>query len=136
MKDATQQNADRPARPTCILYAEDNPLTSAAVYQQLRNKGFEIDTAKNGQEAMLKFLSNPMDYDLIITDQTMPILSGDEWLKRIRRRGFTPKVIVYSAELTEGVLSTMRELQVQKDVQKAEPLEALFEAIEQILQTR
>jgi len=51
----------------------------------------EIDVAVDGIEGLEKFFSS--DYELLITDITMPKLDGIEMYGMIRSKGYNPKTI-------------------------------------------
>jgi CheY-like chemotaxis protein len=61
-----------------ILLVDDEPAVvdiSARVLEQL---GYRVSTKTNPQDALDLFRSKPSDFDLIITDYTMPHMSGYE----------------------------------------------------------
>ena len=118
-----------------MLYAEDDRLTSAAIARLLTVKGFKVETAANGQEALGKLLSQPAAYDFIITDQAMPLLTGEEWLRRAREGGFAGRVIVFAASLPDTLAARLRELGVERIVNKAESLYTLLDALGEPLGT-
>jgi EAL domain-containing protein (putative c-di-GMP-specific phosphodiesterase class I) len=57
-----------------VLVAEDDPLLLRAYGRALRNVGFEVDCADNGQEAVNALLANA--YDAIVTDINLPCVDG------------------------------------------------------------
>ncbi len=66
-----------------ILVADDETHILHVVSLKLRNAGFRILTAQDGQEALeLAQLEKP---DLIITDYHMPQLSGLELCQRLKQ---------------------------------------------------
>ena len=68
-----------------ILLVEDNDLNSEIAAEILSQYGFQVDTAKNGAEAVEKVQhSKPGDYDLVLMDVQMPVMNGYEATKRIR----------------------------------------------------
>ena len=68
-----------------ILLVEDNELNSEIAAEILIQYGFQVDTAKNGAEAVEKVQhSKPGDYDLVLMDVQMPVMNGYEATKRIR----------------------------------------------------
>ena len=72
-------------RDRCILLVEDNELNSEIAAEILGQYGFQVDTAKNGAEAVEKVQhSKPGDYDLVLMDVQMPVMNGYEATKRIR----------------------------------------------------
>ena len=70
-----------------ILIADDEPSNRKILEQELVHKGFAVDTARGGKEALAKIESAPPD--LVILDYMMPDLSGLEVLKEIRKKATT-----------------------------------------------
>ena len=67
-----------------ILVADDESHILHVVSMKLRNAGYEVVTAMDGEEALE--LCNSEKPDLIITDYQMPYLTGLEFCQQIRRR--------------------------------------------------
>ena len=71
-----------------VLLVEDNDLNQEIALYMLKEKGFEVDTADNGKEAVGKFLSSkPFFYNLILMDIMMPVMNGLEATRAIRSSG-------------------------------------------------
>ena len=67
-----------------ILIAEDNALIQELVLTILTGAGCETELAENGRTALVKL--ETADFDLIIMDNHMPVMSGIEAIKIIRSR--------------------------------------------------
>ncbi len=78
-----------------ILVADDEPSNRKILEQELAQKGFVIDTASGGREALAKIDSAPPD--LVILDYMMPDLNGLEVLRELRKRGNDTPVIMITA---------------------------------------
>ncbi len=65
-----------------LLLVEDNILNQKLIYLTLSKRGFNIDYANNGLEAVNKIQEKK--YDLILMDLMMPVMDGFEATKRIR----------------------------------------------------
>jgi|SRR5713226_3626786 len=62
------------ARRACILVVDDEPLVAAVMADTLGLGGYEVETAKNGREALEKIAGS--SYDVILSDLRMPELDG------------------------------------------------------------
>ena len=71
-----------------VLLVEDNDLNQEIALYMLKEKGFDVDTADNGKEAVGKFLSSKLFfYNLILMDIMMPVMNGLEATRAIRSSG-------------------------------------------------
>ncbi|MCK4502952.1 MAG: response regulator, partial [Desulfuromonadales bacterium] len=61
-----------------ILFVDDEELLVHATKQLLTQQGFVVTAETSGLKALAKFQTNPKGFDLVITDQVMPGLSGKE----------------------------------------------------------
>ena len=62
------------ARRACILVIDNEPLVVALMTDILGLEGYEVETAKNGREALEKIAAR--SYDVILSDLRMPELDG------------------------------------------------------------
>jgi signal transduction histidine kinase len=67
-----------------ILVVEDNQVNQKVVTAVLRKRGFFIELANDGQEALNK-LDNSAAFDLVLMDVQMPVLDGLEATRLIRK---------------------------------------------------
>ena len=70
----TEQKHSADARRICILVVDDEPLVAAIMADILGLEGYEVETAKNGREALEKIAAR--SYDLVLSDLQMPELDG------------------------------------------------------------
>lgn len=75
-------NADREDTKT-ILVVEDNAINRELVYLFLTKRGYKVESAKNGAQAIQLVKSTP--FDLIIMDVSMPDIDGCTATTRIRK---------------------------------------------------
>ena len=59
-----------------ILFVDDEELLVEMTRRMLESLGYQVVTAKHGTEAWNLFLEDPSRFDLVITDQTMPDVTG------------------------------------------------------------
>jgi len=75
-----------------ILLVDDEPAIVKGLSFSLKQDGYEIDAAYDGEEALEKF--NNSAYDLIILDVMLPKLDGLGVLQRIRERSKVPVIML------------------------------------------
>ena len=68
-----------------LLLVEDNLVNQKVVLAILRKKGYHIEVANHGREALNKLELPEAAYNLILMDVQMPILDGLETTRAIRR---------------------------------------------------
>ncbi|WP_051305431.1 hybrid sensor histidine kinase/response regulator [Desulfogranum mediterraneum] len=61
-----------------ILVVDDDPLLARVTKTQLRDMGYKVTATSNSQDALEKIAISPDRFDLLVTDQTMPGLTGTE----------------------------------------------------------
>lgn len=75
-----------------IVVVDDEAHIRHIVSMKLRNAGFEVLTASDGEEALE--LCNSEKPDLLITDYQMPLLSGLELCQKLRASEATREIPV------------------------------------------
>lgn len=78
-----------------ILIVDDEKNIRTTLKHCLKEEGYEIDIAINGDEALQKIMEQ--QFNLILLDIKMPGLTGMEVLSEIRRRGNKVDIIMMTA---------------------------------------
>jgi len=86
-----------PATGARVLLVDDEPAIVRAVRANLASRGFRVDVAVTGREALDRAESHP---DLILLDLGLPDLDGLDLIRALRSRGRAP-IIVLSARGAE-----------------------------------
>ncbi len=79
-----------------IIVADDEESMRWVLSKALKKKGFSVDLARDGKEALSMINANP--YDLAILDIKMPGLSGLELLDKVREMKSDLLVVIMTAE--------------------------------------
>jgi len=78
-----------------ILLVDDESVLVQSIKNMLEKMGYAVLGITSSQEALSVFKSQPNDFDLVISDQTMPDLSGVQLAQEISRiRPSTPLVLM------------------------------------------
>ncbi len=78
-----------------LLLVEDEKKVADFIARGLKAERFAVDMALDGQTGYE--MADAYSYDLIILDLMLPVLSGTEILKRIRRKNSSVPVLVLTA---------------------------------------
>ena len=78
-----------------ILVVEDDPVLCDGLSRSLRQAGYVVDTAQDGELA--DELLSVHSFDLVVLDLGLPGLHGLEVLRRLRRRPASAPVLILTA---------------------------------------
>jgi CheY-like chemotaxis protein len=111
--------------PKRILVVDDSMLIRHAVCRYLEDRGFAVESANDGSEAME--LLKSMDPDLIITDLQMPNMNGRQFIDALKARPATANIpiliIAGKKSVTEGIPGIRPECVIYKDIDIAGQLQ-------------
>ncbi len=91
-----------------ILLVDDDEMVINVEKVLLEDLGYQVTAATNGQEALEIFSTNPTQFDLVLTDMTMPKMTGDQLARELI--GISPQVPIL---LTTGFNETRNEDQLK-----------------------
>ena len=119
--------------PKRILVVDDDTGTRQLYSKILIHFGYQVDTAEDGEagwQALHAVNYNPDSYDLLITDNNMPNLSGVELVQKLRSAHMTlPVILVSAAPINTG------QLQLAAILPKPISPDQLVQAVKEVLQT-
>lgn len=78
-----------------VLVIEDEPDVIRAVAMFLREAGYSVDTAENGEDGLFKAVA--WDYDVILLDVMLPKRDGWSVLEELRRQKKSTPVLMLTA---------------------------------------
>jgi two-component system, sensor histidine kinase and response regulator len=129
--EAPAPAAEGPATAVRVLVAEDNEVNQLVIEKMLAKRGFDVDIAADGVEALAKLATGT--YAAVFMDCQMPNLDGYSTTARIReqeRGGERLPVIAMTAHAMMG--DRERCLEAGMDDYLSKPLRA--DALEQVLE--
>jgi CheY-like chemotaxis protein len=112
------------------LVVDDSMLVRHSVCRYLEARGFSVETATNGVDALR--LLERLRPDLIITDVMMPRMDGAELIRRIRSSEslkHTPLLVLTSKSSSEAVENIPSLYVVHKNVDIEEQLDLALSAL-------
>jgi DNA-binding NtrC family response regulator len=93
--------------PTHILIVEDEVNMARTLAKILRRRGFTVDVAGNGHEALAAM--GGADFDVVVTDLNMPGMDGMTLLSKMKERELSPVTLVLTGHGTiQSAVEAMR----------------------------
>ena len=129
------QSEELPTGNEHILLVDDEVILTDVERQLLENLGYRITAYNDSQEALAVFRASPQDYDLVLTDLTMPGLTGDKLAaEMIKVRPELPIILCtgYSKKMTgqKNLGKTIRTI-IHKPIVEAELAKTVREVLDQ-----
>lgn len=81
-----------------LLVVEDEPDLLAGLARALRNEGYSVDTASDGEDGWFK--ADATEYDAIVLDVMLPRMDGWSVLARLREKKTTPVLMLTARDRT------------------------------------
>lgn len=99
-----------------ILSVDDSRAIRAMITKALRDVGYDVDEAEDGQQGLARL--EECQYDLVLLDVTMPVLDGPGMLDAMRKTGNKTPVLMLTSESKRSIVSTVMQLGISDYILK------------------
>jgi DNA-binding response OmpR family regulator len=96
------------ARQQRILVVDDDPNLLVVLAEQLRDDGFDVSTARDGQEALRRLEAGWPD--LILVDLTMPRMDGLALARQIKAQADLPIIVLSAVDTADSKVRLLDEV--------------------------
>ncbi len=116
-----------------ILVVDDEAFLIRVTQRQLENRGYRVTGTTDSNDALEKIRTDPNGFDLLITDQTMPGLTGAELAVAVKE--INPGMPIILCTGHSGVLNEEKSLALGIDRYVGKPImgNVLFDAVRELL---
>lgn len=80
-----------------VWVVDDDPLVALYLGELLLDQGFAVTTFGDPRQALLAYEADPLALDVLVTDQRMPVISGEALAGALLQRRPRLRVILCSA---------------------------------------
>lgn len=116
-----------------ILLVDDEVQILDSLSHSLKICGYQVRSLSDPYEAKALVQRNPDEFDLVITDQTMPSMSGIELSRALHAINASLPIILYSGFLESAKVAEARETGVKLILDKPIEMFKLSSALKEIL---
>jgi CheY-like chemotaxis protein len=117
-----------------ILVVDDDEATRNLHESIFILQGYRVETTANGADALDRLTAG--GFDLLVTDQNLPGLNGEQLVIALREEGIRIPVVVISGSLAECPLSARMAMEISaalpKPVRATEALAAILTAFNSV----
>lgn len=129
----SQPHAGTPAGRQ-ILLVEDEPTLLRVLGMVLTDAGYDVTTCLDGDEALRMFAASPDAWHLVVSDVTMPRLSGDRLALALREIRPRLPVILMTGNTMLVTPRRLRALGVAAMLEKPCAIEDLLGAVDSVFE--
>jgi CheY-like chemotaxis protein len=129
MRSAKRKSVQAPLN---ILAVDDEPSVASSLKFVLSDAKRRLTTAGDGDEALERMAEHRPPFDLVITDNNMPRMSGLELVRRLREENFRGKIVVLSAHLSDENRRAYEALHVDEMIPKPFDIGHLRDTIDRL----
>jgi nitrogen-specific signal transduction histidine kinase/ActR/RegA family two-component response regulator len=90
-----------------VLIVDDEEMILQLTRRMLERSGYTVMTAADGPSAVAIIQGNPAAVDLVLLDMTMPGMTGDQVLWKLRRLGCTAPILISSGYSVGGSIQDL-----------------------------
>ena len=118
-----------------VLFLDDEPAIAHAGRRLLERLGYRVSAYTSPQEALAAFRERPAEFDLLVSDLTMPGMTGVELARELRRLRPDLPVVLTSGYTSVPALEGAG-LEVDELLAKPFAIETLAQVLARVLQPR
>jgi PAS domain S-box-containing protein len=119
-----------------ILYVDDEAALVELGQEMLESLGYRVTAKKNSVEALEKFKTDPHGFDILITDQTMPAMTGFDLAKQVMDIRPDIPVILCTGHSDKVTKEMARDAGIREFVMKPMTIQTLAETVRSALNSQ
>lgn len=116
-----------------VLFVDDEQSLAQLGKQMLSRLGYEVETRTSSVEALQLFWVKPDNFDLVITDMTMPNMTGDDLVRELLHIRPDIPIIMCTGFSEKAIGERTKEMGIRAVVMKPLVMRELAETIRRVL---
>lgn len=116
-----------------ILYLDDEEPLVFLMRRMLEHLGHRIAAFTRSEDALAAFKAAPDDFDLVLTDMSMPGMSGIEFAQSVLAVRPGTLVVIATGHVQDKDVERARAVGVREIIQKPHSLEEMAQTVTRLL---
>jgi two-component system, cell cycle sensor histidine kinase and response regulator CckA len=114
------------------MLVEDEPILARVLGMVLTSAGYDVTICDDGAVALTRFRASPDHWDVVVSDVTMPALSGDRLARALREIRPRLPVILMSGNIGRVTPRRLHAIGVAAVLEKPVTIEDLLGAVDAV----
>jgi CheY-like chemotaxis protein len=119
-----------------ILYLDDEEPLATLMKRMLEHFGHRVVAFTRSEDALLAFKAAPADFDLVMSDLSMPGMSGIEFAESVRAVRPDALVVIVTGHVQDKDVARARAVGVHEVIQKPNNLADMTRTVARLLASR
>lgn len=117
----------------CVMVVDDEPVIAEMVKMMLEKFGYKVEVFKTGPAAIEAFQQQPGKYDLLLTDLTMPQMTGLDLADQLHKEHPEFPVMIMTGYGDSLTVPTLERYGIQQIIGKPVTVKELATAVRNVL---
>jgi len=127
-RNAVQQKPESGAQR--VLFVDDEEPLAFLARRALSRLGYDVSTFTNPAKALAAFRADPQRFDVVVSDLSMPQMSGFDLARELKALRPDIKIVVATGYIRDEDLQAARAVAIQKIIPKPVSMEELAHLID------
>ena len=136
VKEEPEGHQELPTGKERILFVDDEESMVKLYQHRLERLGYKVTTKTDPSEALEFFRINSDQIDLVITDMTMPKMTGDKLAQEMLKIRSDVPIILCTGYSNRVSKESARELGIRKYIEKPIEMEKVARSVREVLDGR
>jgi PAS domain S-box-containing protein len=119
-----------------ILFVDDEEALVFLAERSLRRLGYQVTASTDPAGALNTFRAQPTAFDCVVTDMSMPGMSGQELARELLKIRSDVPIVLASGHLRAEDVQTAREIGIRDVMRKPDTIDELSRVLDDILRQR
>ena len=118
-----------------VLYVDDDELLVSLVTRKLKRLGYAVTGESDPEAALARFLTDPHEFDVVVTDLSMPRLPGFELARRLLAARSNLPVVATSGYVRPEDQETARRIGIKALILKPNTCDEIGTVLDEVFRT-